>query len=96
MPMPKDPATRTQPQPRSSKHRSVAAVFSQAIAEAEKEGVHRNDMTLRLTLGDMSELKRDRSVAVEDISFVAGEMRFLGVKVKGGEVSTSSLDRGSH
>ncbi len=91
--MPKDPAVRSHP-PRSSKHKSVAAVFSQAIDEAVQAGAEPGDMTLHLTLSDISELKRDRSLAVEDISFKAGEMRFKGVKVKSGGVAASTLETG--
>ena len=49
-------------------------------------------MTLRLTLTDASQIKRDPSVPVDDISFIDGEMRFLGVKVVQGSVATSALD----
>jgi hypothetical protein len=50
-------------------------------------------MRLRLTLGDASALKRDGSLAVSDISFVGGEMRFLGVLVEAGGIPESKLDR---
>jgi hypothetical protein len=48
-------------------------------------------MMLRLTLGDVSRLKRDRSIAAEDISFAGDEMRYLGVKVATGDIETSAL-----
>ena len=63
------------------------------IAAAERDGSKPGSMLLRLTLGDASELKRDRSVATHEISFKDGEMRFLGVKVEEGGVSLSSLDK---
>ncbi|HZZ35192.1 MAG TPA: hypothetical protein VFE03_05670 [Caulobacteraceae bacterium] len=48
-------------------------------------------MTLRLTLGDVAALKRDRSLALEEISFANGEMRFRGVKVIAGGLAASEL-----
>lgn len=63
------------------------------ILAAEQEGVAPGDLVLRLTLGDVYELKRDRSVAIEEISFVGGVMRFLGVQVEEGGVEASSLER---
>jgi hypothetical protein len=74
--------------------RPPAVVFREAIEKAEAEGVKKAKMTLRLTLRDDSDLKRDRTLAVSDISFVDGEMRFLGVKVEPGGVVTSVLDQG--
>ena len=72
----------------------ASTVFRAAIEKAVLEGVDRDDMTLRLTLRDVSDLKRDRNIAVEDISFAGGVMRFLGVKVTPGGVESSSLDCG--
>jgi hypothetical protein len=69
-------------------------VLREAIEKAEQDGVDREDMTLRLTLRDVSDLKRDRTIAIEDISFAGGVMRFLGVKVTSGGVEASTLDRG--
>ncbi len=63
------------------------------IAAAERDGAKPASMLLRLTLGDASELKRDSSVGVHEISFKEGEMRFLGVKVAEGGITVSSLDR---
>jgi hypothetical protein len=51
-------------------------------------------MTLRMTLRDVSELKRDPKVATEDISFRDGKMTYLGVFVETGGVTLSDLDRG--
>jgi hypothetical protein len=74
--------------------RPPAVVFREAIEQAEADGVKKAKMTLRLTLRDDSDLKRDRTLAVTDISFKEGEMRFLGVKVEPGGVVVSVLDRG--
>jgi hypothetical protein len=63
------------------------------IAAAERDGCKPDAMLLHLTLGDASELKRDRSVAVHEISFSEEGMKFLGVKVVQGGVTVSSLDR---
>lgn len=67
-------------------------LFRQAIEKAEAEGASRGEMVLRLTARDSADLKRDRSVAVEDISFAGGEMRFLGVKVITGGIEASALE----
>jgi hypothetical protein len=91
--MPVSPADKP-PTARRPVARSVADAFTRQIEAAEQDGVDRADMTLNLTLNDMNELKRDRSLPVEDISFSAGQMRFKGVKVKGGGVTASSLDLG--
>jgi hypothetical protein len=63
------------------------------IEKAEADGVRREDMLLRLTFGDVSQLKRDTSLAVEDISFAGGVMRFLGVRIEQGGVVESVLER---
>jgi hypothetical protein len=68
--------------------------FRRAIAQAESEGVEKAAMVLRLTRGDEAKLKRDPRVATDEISFLGGEMRFLGVKVACGSVVESALDRG--
>lgn len=88
--MPPAQSARSAPAPR--KRGTVAAHFRDAIGKALEEGAGQDDMTLRLTLSDFSELKRDGSIAVEDISFKGGEMRYLGVKVTGGGVDASRLD----
>jgi hypothetical protein len=72
---------------------STAERFRREIEAAEADGVARGDMRLRLTLGDMSKLRRDGSLAVSDISFTGGVMRFLGVHVEQGGFSESSLAR---
>lgn len=74
--------------------RRAADVLRADIERATAEGFGAEDMLLRLTYGDTSELKRDRLLAVEDISFAGGVMRFLGVKVAPGGVTVSRLDCG--
>lgn len=69
----------------------AATYFRSEIEKAEAAGAAREDMLLRLTLSDVSRLRRDRNLAVTDISFIDGVMRFLGVKVDEGNVSASVL-----
>lgn len=71
-----------------------STIFRAAIAQAQNDGIAAEDLILRLTLRDEAELKRDRSVATDEISFAGGRMRFLGVTVVSGGVDGSSLDRG--
>jgi hypothetical protein len=52
-------------------------------------------MTLRLTLNDVTQLRRDRSLALADISYAGGVMRYLGVRVEQGGVPQSVLTRQS-
>ena len=73
---------------------SPAAVFRKQIEAALAEGVAADDMTLKLTYGDATHLRRDASLAVADISFTGGVMRYLGVKIEQGGVAASSLVRG--
>lgn len=75
--------------------RPPAERFRRLIAEAENDGVERTAMVLRVTLGDAAKLKRDPLVEIAEISFLEGEMRFLGVKVVAGSVTESALDRGA-
>lgn len=72
--------------------RKPAVEFRDAIEKAEQDGVSRDAMLLKLTLSDASELKRDRTVATEDIRFSDGTMHYLGVKVSQGGVPKSTLD----
>lgn len=74
--------------------RRPAEILREAIEKAVAEGADRKDMMLRLTLSDASDLKRDRTLAVSDISFTEGVMRFLGVEVTPGGVTASILERG--
>jgi hypothetical protein len=71
-----------------------AELFRSQIEAAVAEGVATDDMTLKLTLGDTHKLKRDPKVALADISFTGGVMRYLGVKVEQGGVPESTLVRG--
>ena len=82
----KSPATEPKPL-------SAAKRLRIAIEAAEADGAVRDDMTLRLTFGDVSQLKRDGSLALEDISFVGGVMRYLGVRIEQGGVAESVLKR---
>jgi hypothetical protein len=76
---------------RASRRASAALHFRAEIEKAEAAGVPREDMSLHLTLGDVNQLKRDRSLPVTDISFADGTMRYLGVKIVQGGVSVSVL-----
>lgn len=82
--MPERPS-QSQPPPAPGKK------FRAAIEQARLEGIDPSALLLRLTLSDISRLKRDREIAAEEISFADGEMRYLGVKVVGGDVETSAL-----
>ena len=73
------------------KPQAPAQKFRAAIEQALQDGVDTDALLLRLTLGDFSRLKRDREISTDSISFVGGEMRYLGVKVVAGEVQTSAL-----
>jgi len=72
--------------------RSPASQFLKEIEKAEADGVARADMTLQLTFSDAQQLKRDNSLALADISFTDGVMRFVGVKVEQGGVPVSTLN----
>lgn len=82
--------------PKPARRRGTAAEEARlAIEQAEADGVARDAMTLRMTLRDASELKRDPKVPMADISYRDGTMSYLGVAVdQGGGVTQSSLDRG--
>jgi hypothetical protein len=87
-------ASRRRPSPIPTGRRSPAAIFRREIEAAEAEGVDRADMKLSLTLSDLSLLKRDPTLAVSDISFAGGVMRFLQVEVAQGGATESKLERG--
>lgn len=72
---------------------TVAVRFRTEIEQAASEGVAFDDMTLHLTLGDVEQLKRDRTLPVADISFAGGTMRYLGVKIQKGDTPLSVLRR---
>ena len=73
----------------------IAVQLREAIAGAEAEGHARPDMTLHLTRADDSLLRRDRSVAIEDIRFQDGAMRYLDVRVVVDGVAVSALETGT-
>lgn len=75
-----------------SRRPTPAVYFRGEIEKAEAAGLARAGMILRLTRADESKLKRDPSLAISDISFSEGAMRFLGVKVEGGGVTVSALE----
>jgi len=81
--------------PKPARRRGSAAEEARlAIEQADAEGVAREAMTLRMTLRDVSELKRDPKVPMADISYGPDGMRYLGVAVDQGGVTQSTLDRG--
>ena len=84
---------KTSPTTKTLERRSPAVHFRGEIEKAEAAGVEREDMTLRLTLGDVTQLKRDTSLALSDISFKGGVMRYLDVRIVQGGVTVSLLDR---
>jgi hypothetical protein len=79
------------PMPIHSRRTSPAVRFRDQIEMAEADGFGRPQMMLRMTHADASLLKRDPSLAVSDISFADGIMRFLGVRVEEGGVAESVL-----
>jgi len=81
---PRPPPPNTPPLPPGLKFRA-------AIEQAKADGLEPSSLMLRLTLADVSRLKRDRAIPAAEISFSDGEMRYLGVKVVEGDVSTSAL-----
>lgn len=66
--------------------------FRDQIEAALLDGVALEAMTLKLTMGDAHKLKRDTSLAIADISFAGGVMRFLGVAIQQGGVAESQLE----
>lgn len=79
--------------PSTARRRAPAIRFREEIEACEAEGISREDMTLHLTLHDVSQLRRDSSLALEDLNFAGGVMRFLGVKVEQGGIAESALLR---
>ena len=73
---------------------SLATKFCGEIEAALLAGVDVEAMTLRLTLRDASNIRRDGEIPVQDLSFTGGEMRLLQVKVVAGGVDVSKLDLG--
>ena len=83
-----------QPQKPARRRGSSAEEARYLIEAADEDGVKRAAMTLRMTLRDVSELKRDPKVATADISYGPDGMKYLGVAVDQGGVTQSTLDRG--
>ena len=63
------------------------------IATADREGLLRADLQLHLSHRDLSGLKRSPGVGIDEISFLNGVMRFLGIEVVDAAASPSRLDR---
>ena len=82
------------PQKPARRRGSSAEEARYLIEAADADGVKRAAMTLRMTLRDVSELKRDPKVPMADISYGPDGMKYLGVAVDQGGVTTSTLDRG--
>ena len=82
------------PQKPARRRGSSAEEARYLIEAADEDGVKRAAMTLRMTLRDVSELKRDPKVATADISYGPDGMKYLGVAVDQGGVTQSTLDRG--
>lgn len=76
---------------RAPAKRDVIAEFRAAIAAADRDGADREALLLRVTHRDASLLKLSPSVALDEISFADGQMRFLGVRVEVGAVTVSGL-----
>ena len=65
----------------------------QWIATAEGAGVLRSDMELHLSHRDLSGLKRNAGVRVDEISFCEGTMSFMGVSIASESAANSRLDK---
>lgn len=76
--------------PASTGRATVAVRFRTEIERAASQGVALKDMALHLTLRDIDQLKRDRTVPLADISFASG-MTYLGVTVLKADASDSVL-----
>lgn len=79
----------SKPQPQTS--RAGVEALRSAIAKAVDEGAALDTLVLRLSRRNESNLRRDSSVAEEEISFVGGVMRFLGVRVENAPDGLSTL-----
>jgi hypothetical protein len=78
-----------------ARRRGTSAEEARILIEAaDADGVKRAAMTLRMTLRDVSELKRDPKVPMADIRYGPDGMTYLGVAVDQGGVTQSTLDRG--
>jgi hypothetical protein len=72
---------------------SPATLFRGQIEAAIGGGVKPAKMTLRLTLNDGRRLRRDDSVPLDQISYLGGQMHYMGVLVLEGGVDASVLER---
>jgi hypothetical protein len=63
------------------------------IDAADARGDQRSDLELHLSHRDACGLKRSPAVRTDEISFLDGVMRFLGVQVVAAGASTSTLER---
>jgi len=77
--------------PISAPRPTVAVRFKVEIERAASQGVDRDDLTLHLTLRDIDQLKRDRTLPIADISFAGGTMKYLGVKIMKGDAPLGVL-----
>lgn len=82
------------PRPLPLERGSRIDTFRKAIEAAERDGVERGAMTLRLTLRDATMIRRDNTIPLDDISFSDGEMKVLKVRVISGGIPESVLDLG--
>lgn len=64
-----------------------------AIASALEDGLLADDLLLRVNHRDLALIKRSPAVAIHEVNFKDGEMRFLGVPVAAEAVLQSYLDR---
>lgn len=81
------PPTKTIAGARVAAPQTPAEQHGAAIRAALAGGADASALRLHLTRRDEDKLRRDPRVAMEDIRYADGEMRFLGVKVVSGEVS---------
>ncbi len=65
--------------------------FRSEIEKATADGAVLSALMLKLTLSDAAKLRRDPSIETDAISFIDGQMRYLGVKVREGDITTSTL-----
>lgn len=92
----KEAAEAARPPRNPNNHTVVAAGVDglrKVIAAAQAEGVANRYMTLHLSRRDLAILKRSPDVAVHEIRFADGEMKFLDIKVAAEPVDVSCLER---
>ena len=76
---------------RKKKQKSIAVIHGPNLNAL---GAREPDIYGRMTLRDVSELKRDPKVPMADIAYGPDGMTYLGVAVDQGGVTSSTLDRG--